>query len=327
MRNIGQEKCELGGKKGDLVVYSPPQYQPTMRVFIGLFLFLSYMSSAQEIVPLYPNGVPGLQAQNVPEKKEGANITNVTQPTLALFFPERKTSDAAVVICPGGGYGVLAYKKEGEDLARWFNAQGMIAVVLKYRLPQEEFFSDAGIRPLQDAQRALAYVRQKASDWNVKQVGIMGFSAGGHLAATASTLFGQPVGENPPLASEVRPDFSLLIYPVITMDAGLTHEGSRRNLLGKSPSEDLVKKYSPEKQVNADTPPVFLLSTTDDWVQAENAISYYLAAKKHKVPAELHVFEKGGHGYALTKADRGPIETWPTLLKGWLQEHKFIQQP
>lgn len=285
------------------------------------------MSSAQEIVPLYPNGVPGLHAAPVPEKKENANITNITQPTLALFFPEKKTSDAAVVICPGGGYGVLAYKKEGEDLARWFNAQGMIAVVLKYRLPQEEYFTDAGIRPLQDAQRALAYVREKTREWGITRVGIMGFSAGGHLAATASTLFAQPVGENPPLASAVRPDFSLLIYPVITMDAGLTHEGSRNNLLGKSPSADLVQRYSPEKQVNETTPPVFLLSTTDDWVQAENAISYYLAAKKHKVPAELHVFEKGGHGYALTKANRGPIETWPELLKAWMQEHKLLPLP
>jgi acetyl esterase/lipase len=310
-----------------LVVYSPRHYQPTMRVLTYLFLFISRMSFAQEIIPLYPNGVPGLLAQNIPEKREGANITNITQPTLAIYLPQNKTSDAAVVICPGGGYAVLAYKKEGEDLARWFNEQGMIAVVLKYRLPQEEFFSDAGIRPLQDAQRALAYVRGKAEEWKVKSVGIMGFSAGGHLAATASTLFDRPVGENPPSAVDVRPDFSLLIYPVVTMDSVYTHQGSRANLLGKHPSTELERRYSPEKQVNASTPPVFLLSTTDDWVQAENAIGYYLAAKKHKVPAELHVFEKGGHGYALTKANRGPIETWPELLQAWMREHKFLAQP
>jgi acetyl esterase/lipase len=298
-----------------------------MRVLTYLFLFISRMSFAQEIIPLYPNGVPGLLAQNIPEKREGANITNITQPTLAIYLPQNKTSDAAVVICPGGGYAVLAYKKEGEDLARWFNEQGMIAVVLKYRLPQEEFFSDAGIRPLQDAQRALAYVRGKAEEWKVKSVGIMGFSAGGHLAATASTLFDRPVGENPPSAVDVRPDFSLLIYPVVTMDSVYTHQGSRANLLGKHPSTELERRYSPEKQVNASTPPVFLLSTTDDWVQAENAIGYYLAAKKHKVPAELHVFEKGGHGYALTKANRGPIETWPELLQAWMREHKFLAQP
>ncbi|MFS0488725.1 alpha/beta hydrolase [Leadbetterella byssophila] len=293
-----------------------------MRVFF--FLLISYMSMAQEIIPLYPDGVPGLKVKDVPEKMTGANITNVTVPTLAIYKPQKQTSNAAVVICPGGGYAVLAYKKEGEDLARWFSERGMIAVVLKYRLPQREYFTDAGIRPLQDAQSAIAFVKSHAKEWGIKDVGIMGFSAGGHLAATTSTLFDNPVGEIKRSLEEVRPDFSLLIYPVISLDDNITHEGSKKNLLGPNFNEQELKRYSPEKNITEKTPPVFLVSTTDDWVVSENSIAYYLAAKRHKVPAEMHIYEKGGHGYALTKDNRGPVEKWPEALEAWLKLHKWL---
>lgn len=293
-------------------------------------MFLVNMTFAQETILLYPAGTPGLKATGTVEKavtSDGVTrISNVTQPSVTIYRPENKTTDAAVVICPGGGYSILAYDHEGTELAEWFNARGMTAVVLKYRLPERENFENVSIRPLQDAQAALRLVRKNAQKYGLAKdkIGIMGFSAGGHLAATASTLFKTQVGEitNPEVS--VRPDFSLLIYPVISFDEDITHAGSKENLIGKNPSEEDEIRFSPEKQVGPDTPPAFLVSTTDDWVVPENSIAYFLACKKNKVPVEMHIYEKGGHGYALKDRQLGPVQSWPDRMEAWLRSRGLL---
>lgn len=294
-------------------------------------MLFSFLVSAQEIIPLYPDGkVPGLKKSGIVEKspKEGGvtRISNVTQPSITIYSPKNKTTDAAVIICPGGGYGILAYDHEGTEIAEWFNKKGMTAVVLKYRLPERENFDNVSIRPLQDAQAAIRYVRKNAEKYGIakNKIGIIGFSAGGHLAATASTLFDTQVGEVTDPSVSVRPDFSLLIYPVISFDKEITHLGSKENLIGKNPSKEDEIRFSPEKQVKADTPPAFLISTTDDWVVPENSIAYFLACKKNKVPVEMHIYEKGGHGYALKDNNLGPVQSWPDRMEDWLRAKKIL---
>lgn len=294
-------------------------------------MLFSILASAQEIIPLYPKGeVPGQKRSGIVEKspKEGGvtRISNVSEPSITFYIPKNKTTDAAVIICPGGGYGILAYDHEGTEIAEWFNKKGMTAVVLKYRLPERENFDNVSIRPLQDAQAAIRYVRKNADKYGIakNKIGIMGFSAGGHLAATASTLFDTQVGEITDATVSVRPDFSLLIYPVISFDKEITHVGSKENLIGKNPSKEDEIRFSPEKQVKADTPPAFLISTTDDWVIPENSIAYFLACKKHKITVEMHIYEKGGHGYALKDNNLGPVQSWPERMEDWLKAHKLL---
>lgn len=293
-------------------------------------MFLAHITYAQETILLYPGGAPGLKTTGAVEKaltSDGVTrISNVTQPAITIYQPKNKTTDAAVVICPGGGYAILAYDHEGTELAEWFNARGMTAVVLKYRLPERENFENVSIRPLQDAQAALRYVRKNAAKYGLAKdkIGIMGFSAGGHLAATASTLFHRQVGEITDEAVSVRPDFSLLIYPVISFDDAITHAGSKENLIGKNPEKETETLFSPDKQVQADTPPAFLVSTTDDWVVPENSIAYFLACKKNKVPVEMHIYEKGGHGYALKDRNLGPVQSWPDRMESWLRSRGLL---
>lgn len=285
---------------------------------------------AQEIILLYPDGTPGLKTPGVEEKAltgdDVTRISNVTRPAITIYQPKNRTTDAAVVICPGGGYSILAYDKEGIELAEWFNDHGMTAVVLKYRLPERENFENVSIRPLQDAQAAIRYIRKNAAQYGLAKdkIGIMGFSAGGHLAATASTLFEQQVGEITDESVSVRPDFSLLIYPVISFDDAITHAGSKERLIGKNPSEEMETLFSPDKQVKSNTPPAFLVSTADDWVVPENSIAYFLACKRNKVPAEMHIYEKGGHGYALKKRNLGQVESWPDRMEEWLKNRGIL---
>lgn len=299
-------------------------------VLVMMSFLLSVKSTAQEVILLYPGGVPGLKPAAVTEKAVKSDgitrLSNVTQPAITIYPPKNKTTDAAVVICPGGGYSILAYDHEGTELAEWFNARGMTAVVLKYRLPERENFENVSIRPLQDAQAALRYVRKNAGKYGLAEdkIGIMGFSAGGHLAATASTLFKTPVGEITDPTISVRPDFSLLIYPVISFDDEITHAGSKENLIGKNPSREDEIRFSPEKQVDADTPPAFLISTTDDWVVPENSIAYFLACRKNKVPVEMHIYEKGGHGYALKDRNLGAVQSWPDRMEAWLKARGLL---
>lgn len=314
------------------VVYSNPESALVMQkssIFL-ILMFLAHITYAQETVLLYPDGAPGLKSAGAVEKAlttDGiTRISNVTQPAITIYRPKNKTTDAAVVICPGGGYSILAYDHEGTELAEWFNARGMTAVVLKYRLPERENFENVSIRPLQDAQAAIRYVRKNTEKYGLAKdkIGIMGFSAGGHLAATASTLFDTQVGEITDPSVSVRPDFSLLIYPVISFDKEITHSGSKEKLIGSNPSQEDEIRFSPEKQVKADTPPAFLVSTTDDWVVPENTISYFLACKKNKVPVEMHIYEKGGHGYALKDRKLGLVQSWPDRMEAWLRSRGLL---
>ena len=293
---------------------------------------LSSTFAQVETILLYPEGTPGLKAgiQISEDSKTTDGITrvkDVTQPAMYVYVPKKKTSDAAVIICPGGGYSILAIDHEGYNIAQWFNERGVTAFVLKYRLPQDNLFENKEIRPLQDAQQAMRIVRKNATKYSIspEKIGMMGFSAGGHLASTAATHFKTQVGEITDSTVSVRPDFSLLIYPVITFSDKFTHAGSRNNLLDKNPSVEKMDLYSNEKQVTKDTPPTFLVSTTDDGVQPENSIGYFLACKKNKVPVEMHIYEKGGHGYGLTKKGRGPVETWATRMEDWLRDRKLMK--
>ena len=253
-------------------------------------------------------------------------IRKVTDPTLKLFLVDNNNSNnTAVVICPGGGYSGLAHDKEGDKIAIWLNSIGISAFVLKYRLPSDIIMSDKTVGPLQDVQEAIRTLRRNAKEWHLDEnkIGIIGFSAGGHLASTASTHYNDKVYESD--KTSARPDFSMLIYPVISMEDGITHNGSKVNLLGKNPSETLIKKYSNEKQVTADTPPTILIHATDDGgVPVENSINYYLKLKEYKVPAEMHLYENGGHGFGLGRF--GTHLNWPKACENWLISNKFIPE-
>jgi acetyl esterase/lipase len=248
-------------------------------------------------------------------------ISKVTDPALEVFLPPAdKANGTAVVVCPGGGYGLLAYDHEGTQVACWFNELGIAAAVLKYRLPAESIMEDKSVGPLQDAQEAIRTVRRRAAEWRINpaKIGIMGFSAGGHLAATASTLFAEKVYE-PADATSARPDFSILVYPVISMDASITHSGSRRGLLGMTPTPEKVAKFSADLQVGPQTPPAFLIHSADDrTVPIENSIQYFLALRKAGVAGELHAYPFGRHGYGLGVEPNSPKE-WPDVLKVWLR--------
>jgi acetyl esterase/lipase len=280
-------------------------------------------------IPLY-NQVP--TSKTASDYNESADtmqngvilIHKVSVPDITIFKPERADEKhAAVVICPGGGYAVLAYNLEGTTVAKILNSWGVTAVVLKYRLPSDEIMKDKSIGPLQDAQRALQYVREHAAELNINPdlIGIMGFSAGGHLASTASTHFDHSYIPNP-LNTSLRPDFSILGYPVISFTDSLTHMGSRDNLIGKNPSKEMIEKFSNELQVNEKTPPTFLVLASDDQtVKPGNSIKYYEALLRNKVPAEMHIFQNGGHGFGthlLAKND------WMEILKNWMEHNGFL---
>ncbi len=287
------------------------------------------VSTAQTIIPLYkevPNSKPD---SNYKEKadtgKDGViRISKVSIPEIAIFkAPNPRKKSAAVVICPGGGYSILAYNLEGTEVAKILNSWGITAIVLKYRLPDDAIMKNKSIGPLQDAQRALQYVRAHADELNInpEKVGIMGFSAGGHLASTASTHFEKSYIENPKNIS-LRPDFSILGYPVISMTDSLAHMGSRENLLGKNPSKELIKEFSNELQVTKNTPPTFLVLADDDnGVNPENSIKYYEALLKSHVPVEMHIFQNGGHGFGTHLLDGK--DNWMDLLKVWMEHNGF----
>lgn len=290
---------------------------------------LTQLQAQNQVIPLWTK-IPGeIKTSDYTEKetiKDGKvqSTTLVTIPTLTVFLPkESKPNQTAVVIFPGGGYMHLAIDKEGTKVAEWFNSLGIVAFVLKYRLPSDIIMKDKTIGPLQDAQEAIRYVRQNASKWNIdpNKVGVIGFSAGGHLASTLSTHYDAKVYETASALS-ARPDFSLLIYPVISMQNDITHKGSQTNLLGQNPSPELIDSFSNEKRVTAETPPTFLIHATDDGVVLpENSINYYLALKKNKVTAELHLYENGGHGFGLGVGDTN--KNWTRQCEDWLKSNKF----
>ncbi|MEX0677618.1 MAG: alpha/beta hydrolase [Pirellulales bacterium] len=250
------------------------------------------------------------------------------KPTLTVSLPPADMANgAAVVICPGGGYGGLAMSYEGIDIAKWLNDHGIAAFVLKYRHRGSGYGQPA---PLDDAQRAIRTVRARAAEFKVDpaRIGILGFSAGGHLASAAGTHFdaGQPDAAGPIERASSRPDFLILCYPVISFTAPVTHQGSKKNLLGENPDPQLVEKYSNELQVTRETPPTFLWHTdADTGVPPENSVLFYLALRKAKVPAELHVYEKGRHGLGLAR-EVPAVKTWPDLAIDWMRGRGLLEK-
>jgi len=260
------------------------------------------------VIPLWQDKAPGA----VGDKPED-------RPTLTVYLPPKeKATGTAVIVCPGGGYGFLAVGHEGEEVARWLNERGVTAFVLRYRIAPRYRHP----APLQDVQRAIRLVRSRAEQWQVnpQRIGVWGFSAGGHLAATASTHFdhGNPDSSDPVERVSCRPDFCILAYPVISFTEPFTHKGSRNNLLGPNPDTKLLEDLSNEKRVTQQTPPTFLFHTNEDkGVPPENSIVYYLALRRAGVPAELHIYEKGPHGVGLAQKDP-VLRTWPDRLADWL---------
>ena len=302
-----------------------------MKYYFFLLLILSCTTMESQIVKLYETTIPNSKVDiSVNEKSEVGEdgilrISNAIEPTLTVFQPENgKGNGTAVIICPGGGYSILASGHEGADVAKEFVKMGVTAFVLKYRLPDVRLQLSPAIAPLQDAQRAIQLIRERAKDWKVdaKKIGILGFSAGGHLASTAGTKFGKPVIENSKQTS-VRPDFMVLIYPVISSDTAIYHGGSFEKLLGVANTTETRLEYSGDKHVSKNTPPTFLVHASDDGgVIPLNSIVFYEALLKNKVPAELHLYQHGGHGFGLINPTTSDL--WMDRLKNWLKTNKWI---
>jgi acetyl esterase/lipase len=299
----------------------------TSLTILALASFMS-LSTAQTVVKLYdkiPNEIPG--PDNETRTNDGiARISNISRPTLTVYLPPKeKANGTAVVICPGGGYGINAIKHEGTDVAELLVSKGIAAFILKYRLPSDKTMKDKSIGPLQDAQQAIRIVRLRAKEWNVNpsKIGIAGFSAGGHLASTAGTHYQKVLIENPENTS-VRPDFMILLYPVISFTDSIGHIGSRTNLIGENPSQEKIRLYSNEFQITKDTPPAFLMHAGDDKaVVVENSLRFYEALNDNNVPSELFIYPKGGHGFGLinpTSPDR-----WMDRCLDWMKSNGWLQ--
>ena len=301
---------------------------------IIIFLSLSINSNGQLAkIDLYPEGIECLNVikQKIDFDESGRIYRKVANPQI-WYYPSQKLKSskdkAAVLIIPGGGYEALWIDKEGVDVAKWLNGLGISAFVLKHRIPYWEGKECRSDVALADAQRAMRIIRKNSKKWeiNSKKIGVLGFSAGGHLASTLSTHHDQGIRrsnlEIEKFAS--RPDFSILIYPVVTMKQPYVHMGSRKSLIGKVPSNEIVEYFSNEMQVKADTPPAILIHSDNDLgVLVENSVNYYLALRKHKIPAALHVWEDGGHGYGLAKG-QGSIKDWPNICQNWMIQWKLI---
>jgi len=290
-----------------------------------LLCFANVYAQDATPIPLYPNGVPNSKKgpDTYVEQNRNNSISKVIEPTLIPFIPEKGTANGtAVIICPGGGYSGLAMGGEGYPSAKEFNKIGVTAFVLKYRLPSDDIMVDKTIGPLQDAQAAMLLVRSRAAEWglNPNRIGIMGFSAGGHLASTEGTHFDKPVIDNKGVS--LRPDFMILIYPVITFGE-LTHGGSKRNLIGTTPTQDKVDLYSNEKQVTANTPITFIIHAQDDTtVPVQNTLMFFDALVKNKVPSEMHIYPAGGHGFGIN--NRKSKENWFDWCKGWMDTNGLL---
>lgn len=286
-------------------------------IIFSVLLSVATMLSAQNTMelPLWPAGAPNSNGlSGAEEMLDGGRVSHVSTPSVTVYKAE-KPNGMAIIMCPGGGYALLAMNHEGHDMAPWLNAQGITYIVLKYRMPNGHYEV-----PLSDAEQAIRLVRRHAKEWNIRpdRIGIMGASAGGHLAASLATLYS---------SEETRPDFQILLYPVISMQTGVTHGGSRQNLLGKEPSQELTEKFTLEKQVNERTPQAFLVLSADDRsVPPANGIHYFEALLQHQVPATLHVYPTGGHGWGFR--DAFPYKRqWTGELEKWLREGlKFDRQ-
>jgi acetyl esterase/lipase len=294
-----------------------------MKLFILLFT-IAFAVKAQTVIPLWPSGqIPNdLQNKTIQEKVDvDANgimrISNIVLPSMSVYSPPNPNG-TAVLICPGGGYRIEAAGHEGTDVAKWFNSFGVTAFVLKYRLPDDALWRNKHEVPLQDAMQAMKLIRENANTYRIdpKRIGVMGFSAGGHLASTLSTHWHR---QNLPNAEIYKPDFSILMYPVVSSGVH-KHGGSFENLLGKNPSSEMMERYSNEKQVSAQTPPTLLVHASDDKaVPVENSILYYSALRQLNIPASMLVYENGGHGFGLATKQKGSVKNWSDHCKGWME--------
>jgi acetyl esterase/lipase len=299
------------------------------RLLLVILLYITVFSLfAQEFqLPLYTGEIPNSKISETKEKIKKENgitlISNVQEPNISVFLPSKRfATGQAIVICPGGGYWVEAYDLEGTDIAKYLNSIGVAAVVLKYRLPTSGNTIEPHKAPMMDAQRAMRLVRANAKNWNIEpdKIGIMGFSAGGHLASTLGTHNdeGNKNSKDSIEQQSCRPDFMVLMYPVISFVDSCVHIGSRSALFGKNQTEELIKFYSSELNVTKDTPPTFFaLADDDNTVSAENALLFYKALRKNNVSAELHILSEGKHGFGLS-LNNEHVASWTTNLKLWL---------
>ncbi len=306
-----------------------------LSLYLIAFAFSGGFASAQNFrISLWQKDIPNFKASDEVETRDTSGIVRigkVQNPEIEVFLPSKQNATGdAVIICPGGGYHILAYDWEGSDIAKYFNSKGIAAIVLKYRLPSTSSSIELRLSPLLDAQRAMRMVRHNATGWNIKpdRIGIMGFSAGGHLASTLSTHFdaGDPNAKDPIDRLSCRPDFSVLIYPVITFSSDFQHSGSKEALLGKNADPELIKYYSNELQVTELTPPAILIHSNDDQaVPVENSLAYFAALRKNKVSASLHIYPYGGHGFSLA-IGKGYLSTWPDRVVEWIASPEKISE-
>lgn len=286
--------------------------------------------SAQQAIPLYQDVIPNSKPTADEEKSETSGgitrVSKISKPSLTIFLAEKSiATGTAVIIFSGGGYRINAIDHEGFFIAQKFNEYGITAFVVKYRLPDDATMESRELGPLQDAQQAIKVVRQRAKEWNVnpERIGIMGFSAGGHLASTAGTHFAKSFIPNAEHIS-LRPDFMMLIYPVISFQDSIAHIGSRENLIGKNPSKEKIDFFSNELQITAQTPPTFLVHASDDaTVKPQNSIVFYENLIHHQVPAEMHIYQRGGHGFGLN--NKTTSELWMDRCKNWMAANGWLK--
>jgi acetyl esterase/lipase len=299
-----------------------------------IFFFICNAVEAQTLIQkVWPGEIPGAIVNTSYIERTGMlamgrkRVTGVSNPELVIYLPTKeKANGTAIVICPGGGYGALGLTFEGDDIARWLNNMGIAGIVLKYRLPTDTIMKDKTIGPLQDVQEAIRIVRRKSKEWQIApdKVGVIGFSAGGHLAATAATMYNEKVYQ-PTDTVSARPDFSILMYGVLSMQKHLAF-GTRVLLLGANADQTLLNKFSNELRVDTHTPPAFIVHAADDkTVPFENSILYFQAMKKAGVSAELHIYEKGGHGFGLAKGRTTTEAGWTDACKAWLKIHGWLK--
>lgn len=302
-----------------------------MKKLVGLFSVTTMLVMGQTTFPLYSGEIPNSKLAPDQERLEvNANgitiVHQISKPTITVFAADQSNATGtAIIIFPGGGYWVNAISHEGFDVAKKFATQGITAFVVKYRIPNDATMTNREIGPWQDAQQAIKLVRQRAGEWkiNPKRVGVMGFSAGGHLAATASTHYNEAVINNAEQIN-LRPDFSILIYPVISFVQGVGHMGSREQIIGKNPTQDKINFYSNELHINPKTPQALLIhASNDEAVPVEGAIRYYQALQRHGVPAELHIYQSGGHGFGLNNPTTK--DAWFDRCLNWLVANKWLQ--
>ncbi|WP_418262415.1 alpha/beta hydrolase [Flavobacterium faecale] len=300
-------------------------------IFSSIFLLsIGSVSAQDKVIKLYQGIVPNSKAsagykETAETSEDGSiRIKKISQPELLVFYPKKeKATGAAVLICPGGGYRLLSMTNEGFSIAKKLNENGITAFILKYRLPSDEIMIDKTIGPLQDAQQAIKLIRENALEHHINsnKIGIMGFSAGGHLASTAGTHFVKMVIDNPNNTS-LRPDFMVLVYPVISFGE-FQHKGSRENLIGTNPNEELVKLYSNELQISKGTPITFLVHAADDKaVPYQNSVNFYTNLNQEGIKSEMHIYQSGGHGFGLN--NKTTKDSWFQSMIYWLENNKMI---